>query len=85
MCDLVIPVIVLIITCVLGMIYSGGFFSGTNFIEAFSNSDASVGLVIGSFAAIIFTVVFYLSVEYFPLNNVWNLYLKALRQWYPLL
>ncbi len=59
-CDLVIPVIVLIITCVLGMIYSGGFFSGTNFIEAFSNSDASVGLVIGSFAAVIFTVVFYL-------------------------
>ena len=59
-CDLVIPVVVLIITCVLGMIYSGGFFSGTNFIEAFSNSDASVGLVIGSFAAVIFTVVFYL-------------------------
>ncbi len=59
-CDLVVPVIVLIITCVLGMIYSGGFFSGTNFIEAFSNSDASVGLVIGSFAAIIFTVIFYM-------------------------
>ncbi|MCQ2449775.1 MAG: Na+/H+ antiporter NhaC family protein [Clostridia bacterium] len=58
--DLVIPVIVLIITCVIGMIYSGGFFEGVGFIEAFSNSDASVGLVIGSFAAIIFTVIFYL-------------------------
>lgn len=58
--DLVIPVIVLIITCVIGMIYSGGFFSGESFIDAFSNSDASVGLVIGSFAAIIFTVIFYL-------------------------
>ena len=63
-CDLVIPVVVLIIACVLGMIYSGGFFASgedkCGFIEAFSNSDASVGLVIGSFAAIIFTVIFFL-------------------------
>ncbi len=64
-CDLVVPVIVLIITCVIGMIYSGGFFtvdSGAymDFITAFSQSDASVGLVYGSFAAIIFAVIFYL-------------------------
>lgn len=59
-CDLVVPVIALIIFCVIGMIYSGGFFSGVGFIESFSNSDASVGLVIGSFAAIIFTVIFFL-------------------------
>ena len=58
--DLIIPVVVLIITCVLGMIYSGGFFSGADFITAFSESDASVGLVIGSFAAIIFAVIFFL-------------------------
>ena len=58
--DLVIPVVVLIITCVIGMIYSGGFFSGNSFVQSFSDSDASVGLVIGSFAAIIFTVIFYL-------------------------
>ncbi len=59
-CDLIIPVVVLIITCVLGMIYSGGFFDGEDFITAFSNSDASVGLVIGSVAALIFTVGFFL-------------------------
>ncbi len=64
-CDLVVPVIVLIITCVIGMIYSGGFFapdSGAymDFIASFSGSDASVGLVYGSFAAIIFAVIFYL-------------------------
>ena len=58
--DLIIPVVVLIVACVIGMIYSGGFFSGENFIDAFSNSDASVGLVIGSFAAVIFTIVYYL-------------------------
>ncbi len=58
--DLVLPVVVLIITCVIGMIYSGGFFDGTSFIEAFSNSDASVGLVIGSAIAIVFAVIYFL-------------------------
>ena len=64
-CDLVIPVVFLIIACVFGMIYSGGFFTADsdaylNFVDAFSNSDASVGLVFGSFIAIIFAVIFYL-------------------------
>ncbi len=58
--DLVLPVVVLIATCVIGMIYSGGFFSGESFIDAFSNSDASVGLVIGSAIAIVFAVVYFL-------------------------
>ena len=58
--DLVLPVVVLIVTCVLGMIYSGGFFDGESFIDAFSNSDASVGLVIGSAIAIVFAVIYFL-------------------------
>jgi len=58
--DLVLPVIVLIICCVIGMIYSGGFFEGSGFIEAFSNSDASIGLAMGSISALIITVAFYL-------------------------
>lgn len=62
--DLILPVIVLIVASVFGMIYSGGFFASgedkVGFIEAFSNSDASVGLVIGAFIAIIFTVIYYL-------------------------
>ncbi len=59
-CDLIIPIIVLIVSCVIGMIYSGGFFSGESFIDSFSNSDASVGLAYGAFVAIIITVIFYL-------------------------
>lgn len=58
--DLVLPVLVLIVCCVVGMIYTGGFFSGTGFVEAFSDSDASVGLMLGSFAALIFTIAFYM-------------------------
>ncbi len=58
--DLVLPIVVLIISCVIGMIYSGGFFSGEGFISAFSNSDASVGLMLGSACALVITVVYYL-------------------------
>ncbi len=58
--DLVLPVIVLIATCVMGMVYTGGFFDGTNFIDAFANSDASVGLCIGGFITLIFTFFYYM-------------------------
>ena len=58
--DLILPVMVLIICCVIGMIYSGGFFDGEGFISAFSNSDASVGLMLGSAFALVFTLVYYL-------------------------
>ncbi len=64
-CDLVVPIIVLIISCVFGMIYSGGFFTPDSkqymdFISSFSKSDASVGLVYGSFIAIIVSIIFFL-------------------------
>ena len=63
--DLILPVVVLIIACVIGMIYSGGFFTEgeegyKNFITAFSNSDASVGLVYGSFITLILSVIFFM-------------------------
>ena len=59
--DLVLPVIVLIAACVCGMIYTGGFFHGeANFVDAFANSDASVGLVLGSFIALLFCFPFFL-------------------------
>ena len=58
--DLVLPIVMLIICCVIGMIYTGGFFEDKGFVDAFANSDASVGLVLGSAVALIITVVFYL-------------------------
>ncbi len=63
--DLVLPIVFLIGACVLGMIYSGEFFlPGSeqyhDFVGAFANCDASVGLVFGSFAGLIFTVVYML-------------------------
>lgn len=58
--DLMIPIISLIICCVIGMIYTGGFFEGSDFITAFSNSDASVGLALGSFFGLVITIILYL-------------------------
>lgn len=63
--DLVMPIVLLILFCVIGMIYTGGFFdveAGNyhNIINSFADCDASVGLVLGSFAAFILTIVFYL-------------------------
>jgi tetracycline resistance efflux pump len=58
--DLVIPIVCLVVCCVIGMIYTGGFFSGTDFVTSFSQSDASVGLTLGSSFALVLTVAFYM-------------------------
>ena len=59
--DLVIPILSLIVCCVIGMIWTGGFFAGENFVTAFSNSDASVGLAVGSAFALVITIALYVS------------------------
>ena len=63
--DLVLPIVVLVVSCVIGMIYSGSFFTAGdegyhNFIVAFSNSDASVGLMLGSAFGLVFAIIYYL-------------------------
>ena len=57
--DLLIPIAALIVCCVIGMIYTGGFFEGAGFVEAFCNSDASLGLTLGSFFGLIITILLY--------------------------
>ena len=58
--DLVLPVIVLIICCIIGMVYTGGFFTGESFVDAFAGANASKGLVLGSMATLFFTFCFYM-------------------------
>ena len=62
--DLVIPIIALVALCIVGLIYSGGFFTAgedgfSNFVVAFSNADASVGLALGSVLALLLTIIYY--------------------------
>ncbi len=58
--DLVFPVAVLIVCCIIGMVYTGGFFEGETFIDAFANADASMGLVLGCMVTLLITFCFYM-------------------------
>ncbi len=57
--DLLIPVIVLIICCVVGMIWTGGFFEGAAFTDAFADADAATGLAVGGTLGMIFTFIYF--------------------------
>lgn len=58
--DLVLPVILLIVCCVIGLMYTGGLFSGADIVTAFSDSDASVGLMLGGVVALVVTIIYML-------------------------
>ena len=62
--DLILPVVVLIATCIIGLIYTGGFFDAESeyvgdFMGAFSNASSGAGLAIGSMLALVFTFVYF--------------------------
>ena len=62
--DLILPVVVLIATCIIGLIYTGGFFDTESgnyhaFASAFSDASSGAGLAIGSMLALVFTYVYY--------------------------
>ena len=62
--DLILPVVVLIITCIIGLIYTGGFFDSESeyvgdFMGAFSNASSGAGLAIGSMLALAFTFAYF--------------------------
>ena len=57
--DLIVPVLVLIVLCVIGLIYTGGFFDGASFIDAFADADAATGLCLGSIVALCFTFIYF--------------------------
>ena len=56
--DLILPIILLIVACIVGMVYVGGFWDGSDFITAFGDTDASVGLPWGAIIALIITVIY---------------------------
>jgi len=56
--DLLFPVIVLISVCVFALVYVGGIFDGASFIDAFSNTDATIGLPWGGLLALVITIIY---------------------------
>lgn len=81
--DMLFPIISLVIGCVIGMIYTGGFFEGTSFIESFANSDASVGLVLGSFCALILTMAFYMVRKSLDFSSIMECIPEGFKQMVP--
>ena len=81
--DLVFPIVALIICCVIGMIWSGGFFAGEGFITAFSGSDASVGLAVGSFFALIITIIMYMVRRVLPFKKCMDCLIDGFRAMVP--
>ena len=56
--DLLFPIIALIVCCVLCLIYVGGILDGNNFVDAFANTDATVGLPMGGLIALIISMIY---------------------------
>lgn len=81
--DLVLPVVVLIVLCVTGMIYTGGFFSGAGFIDAFADCDAAYGLSIGSIAALILIVIYYMCRRVLSFNDCMEAVPEGFKQMVP--
>lgn len=81
--DLLIPIICLVVCCVIGMIYTGGFFSGVGFIEAFSNSSASVGLALGSFFGLVITILLYVIRRVLPFKECMDCLVEGFRAMVP--
>ncbi len=81
--DMLIPIISLVACCVVGMIYTGGFFEGESFINAFANSDASIGLVLGSVIALIITLAFYLIRNVLSFNQCMDCLPNGFKQMVP--
>ena len=86
--DLVIPILLLIVFCMLGMVYSGGYFDASNtnyhdFVEAFAASNASIGLVLGSLAALILTIVMFTVKRTLPFDEAMSSLIKGFEAMVP--
>ena len=86
--DLVIPIIMLIIFCMAGMVYSGGFFDANNanymnFVDSFAGSNASIGLVIGSLAALILTILMFTVRKTLPFDEAMSSLIKGFEAMVP--
>ncbi len=77
--DLVVPILVLIICCIVGMIYTGGFFSGADFVTAFSNSDARSAWPWEAFLPWLSRLFFTVCAECWALQTVWPVFPMALK------
>ncbi len=81
--DLILPVIVLICCCIVGMLYTGGLFGGKNIIDAFADCDASYGLALGSLGALVIIIIYYLCRRVLKFNECMESLVGGFKQMVP--
>lgn len=86
--DLVVPIIMLIVFCMTGMVYSGGYFDATSanyhdFVDSFAASNASVGLVIGSLTALILTIMMFVVKKTLKFDDAMSCLIKGFEAMVP--
>lgn len=86
--DLVLPILMLIVFCTIGMVYSGGFFQPSSdnyhhFVDSFAASNASVGLVIGSLTALILSVAMFTVRKTLPFDEAMSSLIKGFEAMVP--
>lgn len=86
--DLVLPILMLIVFCTVGMVYSGGFFQPSSdnyhhFVDSFAASNASVGLVIGSLTALILSVTMFTVRKTLPFDEAMSSLIKGFEAMVP--
>ncbi|MCL2227501.1 MAG: Na+/H+ antiporter NhaC family protein [Oscillospiraceae bacterium] len=68
--DLVLPLALLIVGCIVGLMYTGGFFEGAGIVDSFANSNASVGLPFGSLAALLISFIYLFCRRVMPFSDM---------------
>ncbi len=77
--DLIAPVLVLIAACIFGMIYTGGFFEGVDFVTAFADCNASAVWCWAAAIALLFTFVFLPRAQCDDLSGLCRLHSRGLQ------
>lgn len=83
--DLLLPIGVLIGTCILAMLYTGGILEGKSVVDAFAQCDASTSLVLGSFTTLIFVLLLYLPRKILSFEQFCQSFIEGFRAMAPAL
>ena len=81
--DLVVPILLLVVCCVSGMLFTGYLYGGDDIISLFSECDACIGLPLGSFFAFLLTLAFYYHRKVISFDDVWNSVPEGFKAMFP--
>ncbi|MCB6366152.1 Na+/H+ antiporter NhaC family protein [Intestinibacillus massiliensis] len=83
--DLILPIAVLIVSCIAAMLYTGGILESGNIVDSFANCDSSTSLVLGSFFTLIFTFLLYLPRKILTFQQFCESFIEGFRAMAPAL